>query len=64
MRKHGSGFFLKAITLLGVAVFALSACGGGGSDSATPPSSPANLTADAGDNQVLLNWPSVSHAAT
>ena len=64
MRKHGSGFFLKAITLFGIAVFALSACGGGGSDSATPPSSPANLTADAGDNQVVLNWPSVSHAAT
>ncbi|MHB1024569.1 MAG: fibronectin type III domain-containing protein [Desulfobacteria bacterium] len=64
MRKHGSGFFLKAITLFGIAVFALSACGGGGSDSVSTPLSPANLTADAGDNQVLLNWPSVSHAAT
>jgi hypothetical protein len=41
----------------------LSACGGG-SDSVTPPSSPANLTAGAGDNQVVLNWPSVSGAAT
>jgi len=64
MKKHGSGFFLKAITLFGIAVFALSACGGGGSDSVTPPSSPANLTAGAGDNQVVLNWPSVSGAAT
>src|SRR5512140_845733 len=64
MKKHGSGFFLKAITLFGIAVFALSACGGGGSDSVTPPSSPANLTAAAGDNQVVLNWPSVSGAAT
>ena len=33
MRTHGSGFFLKAITLFGVAVFALSACGGGGGSS-------------------------------
>lgn len=64
MKKNGSGFFLKAITLFGIAVFALSACGGGGSDSSTPPSKPANLTAAAGDNQVVLNWPSVSHAAT
>ncbi len=64
MRKHGSGFFLKAITLFGIAVLALSACGGGGSDTVTPPSSPANLTADAGDNQVVLNWPSVSGAVT
>ena len=64
MKKHGSGLFLKAITLFGIAVFALSACGGGGSDSVTPPSSPANLTADAGDNQVVLNWPSVSGADT
>lgn len=64
MRKHGSGFFLKAITLLGIAALALSACGGGGSDSVTPPSSPTTLTADAGDNQVVLNWPSVSGAAT
>ena len=67
MRQHGSGFFLKAFTLLGIAVFALSACGGGGSDAgavAPAPSSPANLTADAGDNQVVLNWPSVSGAAT
>jgi hypothetical protein len=30
MKKHGPGFFLKAITLFGIAVFALSACGGGG----------------------------------
>jgi hypothetical protein len=36
MRKQGSGFFLKAITIFGIAVFALSACGGG-SDSVTPP---------------------------
>ena len=64
MRKQGSGFFLKAITLLGIAVFALSACGGGGSDSASPPAKPANLTAAAGDNQVVLNWPAVSGAAT
>ncbi len=64
MKKHGSGFFLKALTLFGIAVFALSGCGGGGSDSVTPPSSPATLTADAGDNQVVLNWPSVSGAAT
>ncbi|MGZ8450364.1 MAG: fibronectin type III domain-containing protein, partial [Candidatus Deferrimicrobiaceae bacterium] len=63
MRKHGSGFFLKAITLFGIAVFALSACGGG-SDSVTLPSPPAALTADAGDNQVVLNWPSVNGAAT
>ncbi|MGB5196638.1 MAG: fibronectin type III domain-containing protein [Candidatus Deferrimicrobium sp.] len=63
MRKHGTGFFLKAIVLLGIAALGLSACGGG-SDSVTPPSSPATLTADAGDNQVVLNWPSVSGAAT
>jgi hypothetical protein len=31
MKKHGPGFFLKAITLLGIALLALSACGGGGS---------------------------------
>ncbi len=64
MRKRGSGFILKAVILLGIAVFGLSACGGGGSDSVTLPSSPAALTADAGDNQVVLNWPSVSGAAT
>ena len=64
MRKHGSGFFLKAITLFGIAVFALSACGGGDSDNASPPSAPTTLTAGAGDNQVVLNWPSVSGAAT
>ena len=64
MRKQGSGFFLKAITLFGIAVFALSACGGGGSDAVAPPAKPANLTAAAGDNQVVLNWPSVSGAAT
>jgi fibronectin type 3 domain-containing protein len=64
MKKHGSGFFLKAITLIGIAVFGLSACGDGDSGSASPPSSPATLTASAGDNQVVLNWPSVSRAAT
>jgi fibronectin type 3 domain-containing protein len=65
MRKHGSGFFLKAITLLGIAALGLSACGGGGgSSSSAPPSSPATLTAGAGDNQVALNWPLVSAAAT
>ncbi|PJB31402.1 MAG: hypothetical protein CO109_10135, partial [Deltaproteobacteria bacterium CG_4_9_14_3_um_filter_65_9] len=64
MKKHGSGFFWKAISVLGIAVLAMSACGGGGSDSVTPPSSPANLTAGAGVNQVVLNWPSVSGAAT
>ena len=63
MKKHGTGFFLKAIVLLGIAALGLSACGGG-SDSVTIPSSPAALTANAGDNQVVLNWPSVSGAAT
>ena len=33
MRKHGSGFILKTITVLALGVFALSACGGGGSSS-------------------------------
>ena len=64
MRKRGSGFTLKAVILLGIAVLGLSACGGGGSDSAAPPSTPATLTAGAGDNQVVLNWPSVGGAAT
>ncbi|MFH0826017.1 MAG: fibronectin type III domain-containing protein, partial [Pseudomonadota bacterium] len=65
MKKLKSRYFLKAISILGIAVFALSACGGGGSDTPpTPPSAPANLTADAGDSQVILNWPSVSGAAT
>jgi hypothetical protein len=63
MKKHGFGFYMKAIILLGIAALGLSACGGG-SDSATIPSSPAALTADAGDNQVVLGWPSVSGAAT
>lgn len=30
MKKHQIGSFLKAITLLGIAALALSACGGGG----------------------------------
>jgi fibronectin type 3 domain-containing protein len=63
MRTRGSCFFLKAAILLGIAALGLSACGGG-SDSATIPASPAALTASAGDNQVVLNWPSVSGAAT
>ena len=50
MRKHGSGLFLKAITLFGIAVFALSACGGG-SDDVAAPASPANLTAGAPASQ-------------
>ena len=33
MKKHGSGFFLKAATLFGIAVFAFSGCGGGGGSS-------------------------------
>ena len=64
MKKHGPGFFLKAVSVLGIAALALSACGGGDSNNVSPPSSPATLTADAGDNQVVLNWPSVGGAAT
>ncbi len=64
MKKHGSGFLPKAITLFVIAVFALSGCGGGESDSVAPPAAPATLTADAGDSQVVLNWPSVSGATT
>ena len=40
MKKHGSGFFLKAITLFGIAVFALSACGGGDRTPSLPRRSP------------------------
>jgi hypothetical protein len=39
MKKHGSGFFWKAISVLGIAVLGLSACGGGGGSSSSSSSS-------------------------
>jgi len=48
MKKHGSEFFLKAISVLALGVFALSACGGGGSSSSTGTGTTISGTAAAG----------------
>jgi len=48
MKKHGSGFFLKTISVLALGVFALSACGGGGSSTGTGTGTTISGTAAAG----------------
>src|SRR4030065_698668 len=63
MKKHGSGFFLKAISFLGIAVLALSACGGGSSNP-SPPAAASSVTANPGDNQATLSWSSASGATS
>ena len=64
MKKHGSGFSLKAIIVLGIAVLALSACGGGGSGSSGSGSSPTTISGTAAAGAPIIGSVTIKDSTT
>jgi len=63
MKKHGTGFFWKAITLFGIAAFALSACGGGGGSSSTGGGSSAVISGTAAAGAAIIGTATIKDSS-